>query len=172
LFFSPPRVLQTGTSESTRRIATRCEAAAIPSVWFTSDQVSRLGYGPIQKTPGQPIFDPYTITILADRDGDSHRYFTFWMNHIMGFDRRDNSNFSFYEQSYRKDYITDLHFKVFDELADEILEYTLIDAWPQMIQEQPMNWNEQDQFVRITATFLYTDWTLNSQNDLDEGRFA
>lgn len=170
LFFSPQTLAQ--KYPSTRDVVVRCEQANIPSVWFTTDDtIRRYGYGPVDKAPHIPQFDPYTCTFIADKNGLCHRFFTDWLSSIVGFDSsksmlfRNEHGLLAYETQYRSKYTTDVYVKVYDNNTDTILQYRLNQAWVQSIQEQPMSWQQQDDFVRLIVTFQYRDWSVMGQEN-------
>lgn len=167
IFDSPP--LLRGTFADVKKVLIRAMQAPIPAVWFTTDDsIRRYGYGPIQKAPQTPQFDPYTVTFLCDAKGYVHKYFTEWMNQINNFNMTNGIGGQSggrlpYEMSYRKEYVADLHISIYDETTQKIMEYKMRDAWPQMMTEQILSWEEQNQVVKLQVTFLYTDWSLYSE---------
>ena len=97
LIFNPPVGMP--TNFDLRDILIRCETASIPPVWFaTDDNLRRYGYGPLDKAPTSPQFDPFNCQFLADKNGLIHGYFTDWMNLIANF---DSSNGIYSENSFR-----------------------------------------------------------------------
>src|SRR6476646_7939004 len=147
LLFAPPPGL---AGADTRSICIRCEAAALPAVWFTTDQQhKRYGVGPTDKVAIQPMFDPLSTSFIADQRGSIHNFFYDWMMLIGNF----NSQGGGYEGEYQSNYVTDLYVMTFNESQQQMMQYQFINAFPRATMEQPMNWGENDQIVKLNVVF-------------------
>lgn len=151
LLFSPPPKL---AGADTQGLCIRCESMSLPAVWFTvDDHHKRYGVGPTDKVPIQPMFDPLPTSFIADMRGATHQFFYDWTMLIGNY----NSPMG-YEGEYQSNYVTDLFVLTFNEQLEQLMQYRFINAFPQAIQEQPMNWQEQDQLVKLHVTFNYREW--------------
>lgn len=169
IYFSTPNTLKSKYADN-QDILVRCESANIPAIWFTTDDtIRRYGYGPIDKAPHIPQFDPYTCVFIADKNGKCHKYFTEWLSSTVNFNSSKSmlSENSYgmlaYETQYRKEYVTDIFVQVYDVDTSNIMEYRLNTAFVQSIQEQPMSWQQQDDLVKLVVTFQYRDWSMVGQ---------
>lgn len=152
LLFSPPRSL---TGADTRSICIRCDQMAIPAVWFTTDQEhKRYGVGPTDKVAIQPMFDPLQTSFIADQRGSIHNFFYDWMMVMGNFNSRGGG----YEGEYQSNYVTDLYVLTFNENQEQMMQYQFINAFPRATAEQPMQWAETDQLVKLNVVFEYREW--------------
>lgn len=169
LLFNNPAVIPDSLSDN-RPILLRIEEMSIPSVWFTTDDnIRRYGYGPIENVPVHPQFDTYSISVIADKNGFVHEYFSTWMNGIVNFDMSEGiigtKETKPYETAYRQDYVVDMVIKVYDVTTEEILEYRMMDAFPRAMNESRVAWAERDNIIKLQVQFEYRDWRL-----LNKGR--
>ena len=63
-----------------------------------------------------------------------------------------------YEVSYKKEYITDMTIRIFDEVGESAIEIQLIDAFPLAIGDSLLNWGEQNQFLAFQTSFAFKEW--------------
>lgn len=157
-----------------RNLVMRCESVVVPGVnFFTSDNIRRYGYGPIERRPYLPQFNPITATFVVDRDAEVIRYFNLWSNGIMNHDVFENGfNGDFntsgniktkpYFLRYKDDYISPvLTIFVYDEKFQQSFIVKLRDAYPLSTSDIQMSWSATDDVVRYSVTFMYTDMAVN-----------
>jgi hypothetical protein len=157
ILISPPAKLK---ATDPRYIALRCEALSLPGMAFTTDsEHRRYGVGPIDKVACQPMFDPVSMSFLVDRDGATHHFFNEWMMLIGNFDSTLNKA---YEASYQQDYVSDVYIGVFDERLNQVMEYRLLNAFPQSIAEVGMNWGSTEP-IRLNVTFNYREYRMRTK---------
>ncbi len=168
VLFSSPVGLQTEYGDI-QNILIRCESAIIPGLSITfDDNIRRHGYGPIEKAPMTPLFDPFQCQFIADQNGDVYRFFNDWQNLIVNFDMSrtilsENKYGALpYEMSYRYEYVTDLFILVYDSDTSKVMEYQMIDAYPQSVMETPVSWGDQDNVCRLGVVFQYRDYVMRT----------
>lgn len=132
-----------------------CEAAEMPGRGFVNGDVRY--YGPNQKLPVKTQYEDTTMTFLCRSHSKERQFFDDWMEAI---NPTNSYNFRF-----REEYETTIHISQFAEyagddsnsFAKETYRITLFNAYPLLINPQPMTWAD-DQFQRLAVTFTYHKW--------------
>lgn len=149
-----------------------CEAAALPGVSFQTDEIRMTGYGNVEKRPYAPIFTDITLHFYNDSNSKVLNFYHRWMQAIYNFNATINpeattrSGLAINTLGYPNEYHGIVEITHFDDASEQVIKYTLIDAYPIAISDVAVDWNNQDQLVRIPITFAYNYW--NSET-LDQG---
>ncbi len=150
----------------------RCDSATLPGVSFaTADGPPRLGYGPVEKHPYNPMFDDLALTFMVDAGSKVHKMFYDWVGCIVNFegygastlDRASTKNptrAQAYEVGYRDKYACTLTLRVFTVSGTPVMTYTAYNAFPMAMPQISMNWSEGE-ILRLNIPFAYTDFTVN-----------
>jgi hypothetical protein len=158
----------------------RCDSATLPGVSFASaDGPPRLGYGPVEKHPYNPMFEDLALTFMVDAGSHIHRMFYDWVGCIVNFegygasilDRRATINPTravAYEVGYRDRYACTLTLKVFSSTGKQTMTYSAYNAFPMAMPQMSMNWSEGD-ILRLNIPFAYTDFTVRYADFKDGG---
>ena len=153
-----------------RNLIMRCESVVVPGVnFFTSDNIRRYGYGPIERRPYLPQFNPITATFVVDRAAEVIRFFHLWNNGIMnhdvfvgGFNGSPDTVSKPYFLRYKDDYISpQLTIFVYDEKFQQSFVVKLRDAYPLTTTDISMSWGATDDVIRYSVTFMYTDMAID-----------
>jgi hypothetical protein len=158
----------------------RCDSATLPGVSFASaDGPPRLGYGPAEKRPYNPMFEDLALTFMVDAGSHIHRMFYDWVGSIVNFegygasilDRPATINPTgalAYEVGYRDKYACTLTLKVFSATGRQTMTYSAYNAFPMALPQMSMNWSEGD-ILRLNIPFAYTDFTVRYADFKDGG---
>jgi hypothetical protein len=150
----------------------RCDSATLPGVSFaTADGPPRLGYGPVEKHPYNPMFDDLTLTFMVDAGSQIHKMFYDWVGCIVNFEGRGASRLVLpstenptqaraYEVGYRDKYACTLTLKVFSATDRQVMTFTAYNSFPMALPQMNMNWGEGD-ILRLNIPFAYTDFVVN-----------
>jgi hypothetical protein len=162
--------LTTNGLDYNRELTLYCESASLPSIMFDTSYVRRYGYGPTERKPYNPVFADMNFQFLGDAHGVILRVFHNWMASIINFNgsrglRTPSGDLMPYEIEYKDNYKADIRIAVYNDHDDEIIIYTLHDAYPVMLGEIAMGWNDMDNLMRIPVSFTYRDWSSNSLKD-------
>lgn len=152
------------TTDSERLISLRAEQARIPGITYMVSDVNRYGVGPMQKMPYNVSFTDTSVTFLADRRNQIYNYFYTWMNNIFDFSGLTNygtvNSAPSYKAQYKDDYCVDLNIIVFDNNQRVVSEIIMKKAFPISLNDIPLDWNRQNDLMRITVGFTFMDWTV------------
>jgi len=153
-------------------ITIRCDSATLPGVAFaTADGPPRLGYGPVEKHPYNPLFDDLTLTFMVDAGGQIHKMFYDWIGSIVNFegygartlDKAATINptpAKAYEVGYRDKYAATLTLRIMNVTNNRPITFTAYNVFPMALPQMSMNWSEGD-VLRLNIPFAYTDFTVN-----------
>lgn len=164
VLFTMPEIL-TGysSSESATLLQLRCETANVPGVTITTTDVQRYGYGMMEKVPTGATMADFTCSFVGDDEGLIYKLFYRWMNGIVKWDGKPshNSPMSYnglrpYEHEYKSKYSATIQLLTYNEAEDQLISYSLYEAFPTSIGEIQYNWGDNDNLARIPINFAYS----------------
>lgn len=154
-----------------------CDSAYLPGLGYQTDEIRMSGYGNVEKRPYATIFQDIPLTFYSDADGSVFKYFHAWMQSVFAFNDAANPNGStkglpLNSFQYPSEYygiVEIIHMneiKVERESDRTIVKYQLLEAYPISIGDIQVDWNMQDQILKVPVTFAYTNWNATT---LDQG---
>jgi hypothetical protein len=161
-------------SDNSATITMRCDSAHLPGPrLITNDEVRRYGYGPVETVPHGVQFTNISLSWIIDSNAAIVQFFNTWMNLIVnyksfgGADMASGTtygsvNYSPYELGYKDSYVTKITIFAYDNYLNEVIEYSLYDAFPVTIHDVAMSWNDTDQLMKYTVDFAYTDLSVST----------
>lgn len=132
-----------------------CEAADLPGRGFAVSQARY--YGPSQVMPVNTEYQPVGLTFMCRADSQERRFFDDWLDTI---NPVDSFNFA-----YPNDYYSEIDIYQYTEWGSSAgkgvpnisYHWKLHKAWPTLVNDQPVNWAEND-YLRLQVTFAYKYW--------------
>ena len=154
-----------------------CDSAYLPGLGYQTDEIRMSGYGNVEKRPYATIFQDVPLTFYSDADGSVFKYFHAWMQSVFSFNDAANPNGtvkglplnSFQYPSEYYGIVEIIHMNEINttkQADNTIVKYQLLEAYPISIGDIQVDWNMQDQILKIPVTFAYTNWTSTT---LDQG---
>jgi len=154
-----------------------CDSAYLPGLGYQTDEIRMSGYGNVEKRPYASIFQDVPLTFYSDANGSVFKYFHAWMQSVFAFNDAANPNgtvkglplnsFQYPSEYYGVVEIIHMNeIKTTKESDNTIVKYQLLEAYPISIGDIQVDWNMQDQILKIPVTFAYTNWTSTT---LDQG---
>lgn len=164
VLFNPPEILRAYSgSVASQLLQLRCDTASVPGVTLTTADVQRYGYGLSEKIPTGAQMGDFACSFIADDEGIIYKFFYRWMNGIVKWDDKPNSagaasynNLRPYQFEYKSKYAASIQIVTYDEAENQLLSYTLYDAYPIGIGEVQHNWGDTDALVRLPINFTYS----------------
>lgn len=166
---------------NTSAITMRCDTAILPGVRLLKDEtIRRYGYGPIERVPYSIQFNEITLNWIMDSRAEVFNFFDTWMHSIVNFDssggqdmrtprRIGNISFSPYEIGYKDDYACPkMDIFVYDHQLKQAIIYEIFDVFPSAINDVPVAWGEQDNLLKYSIEFSYTDINIRTPYSLTE----
>lgn len=165
-------------TNGTQQLELRCEAAQLPGMQFaTIDGPPRLGYGPIESTPYGVVFEDMSLTFIVDANSSVYKLLYDWTNAIVNYNnqgyitpsgaRGTVSGMKTYEVGYKYDYSTDITVVMYDGVKPSgggeetpVLQSVAYNAFPKGLPSVDLAWEANDQYVKLTIPFSYTDYNV------------
>jgi hypothetical protein len=156
-----------------------CESATLPGVAWQPDDIRTSGYGTTEKRPINSSFQDVTLSFYNDSNSKVMSFFHQWMQAVFNFNENINpagtaKGVPMNTFAYPKEYYGIVNISHFDESGENIITYTLNEAFPIAIGDVNVSWADSDQLVRIPVAFAYTYWTAETLDPgyVDERSFA
>ena len=154
-----------------------CDSAVLPGLGYQTDEIRMSGYGNVEKRPYATIFQDVPLTFYSDSDGSVFKYFHAWMQSVFAFNDAANPNgtvkgLPMNSFQYPNEYFGIVEIIHMNEIRVEresdstIIKYQLLEAYPISIGDIQVDWNMQDQILKVPVTFAYTNWNATT---LDKG---
>jgi hypothetical protein len=155
----------------TELVTLRCEAASFPGMNMTLMEQPRIGYGPLEFMPHNAVLSDVQLTFLVDAFGDVHRLFYEWHNRMVNISGSkgqsrlsgtEGSRYAPFEVGYKSDYSTDIQIFVYDRDSETqpVMQAKIYKAFPTDLPSIPLSWNSNDELIRLTIPFKYTDFDI------------
>jgi hypothetical protein len=146
-----------------RLIQFRAEHASIPGLRLQTNDVKRYGLGVVEKMPYNAQFSDTQISFIADKNGSIYRYLYVWLTSIIDFaGQSGNLNNAAFTSEYKDNYVSDIDIYVFDQEGFLAKQITMFDAFPVSLNDIGLDWASQNSLMKITATFSFRSWKVNS----------
>lgn len=179
VYFASPRSIQdssyntqgdSGFSLNTERIIQmRAEQARLPGIVALTKDVNRFGVGVVQKMPFNAQFTDTSITFIADANAEIYKYFYSWITSIVDFNGSNTQRgVATYKVGYKDDYATDIQIIVFDNYGNMVKTVTLYEAYPNTMNDIPLDWNNNNTLMKITVGFTFKEWSIEGVNNSDQ----
>jgi len=153
-----------------------CTSVNLPGKTFINEDIRRFGYGTIERRPTGMTFSEITTTFLVDNQGTQSRFFNSWMDYIYGISDgiRDSKTLQqmngtpadvgfVFETAYPSTYLTNIDIFLLNENIEvtaqtdlsraAVLHYQVIDAFPIVVGDMDLNWNNNNQLAAFSVTF-------------------
>jgi hypothetical protein len=173
--FPSPSILQNYSidgkpvADIERMIQIRAESVKVPGIALLMGDVNRYGIGPVQKMPYNASFTTNSISFIADRNGAIYKYFYTWINSIFEFAGASGAPINgiptvnrgaSYQTEYKDNYTTDITVSVFNNTGEMIKQIEMLKAFPESLNEVPLDWNQNNELMKVTVSFSFRDWRM------------
>lgn len=145
-----------------------CEGAKMPGIGLNVHDIWRYGYGAMEKRPYAPIFTDILLTFIGDGKGIIWSFFQQWIQLIANYSMASNEtvmsnsgiiiNQRPYELAYKEDYAVDISIIVFDDMGTEIFNIVLREAYPTLLEDIQLSWNNNNEIMRIPVNLTFRDF--------------
>lgn len=134
-----------------------CESAEFPGRGF--DPIDVRYYGVTFERPVSSAYVKQTdFTFICRSDSYERQFFDDWMEIV--------SPISTFDLNYPKDYMCEIQvFQFSDEAKDKndsamkpVYQWTLLKAWPVLINPQNVTWSDSGDIIRLGVRFSYQHW--------------
>ena len=166
VMISPPK--WSSDQKTPRLMEFLIDNASMPGLGFATNDVNNNGYGTGYKLPHTPIFSDVDMTVMCDQKGDVLKFFHLWMQNIININIQGNPGSSAYNGArlycvqYPSHYHTTVTITLYNNASDEIIIYTLHEAYPLRLGQPGLDWNTTNSILRLPVTFTFTTWSANT----------
>lgn len=171
VFLSNNSGLKLANSQSiSELLSKRCESTSIPG--RETQTVERFVQGISRNIASGYTNSRISMTFIVSSHGAERNIFSVWQDLITS--PETSHLVSFYDT-----YTTNADIIQYDKQGNEILKVTLIELYPVAIQDIELNWNSQNEYMRVTVDFNYRYWVDAKNSELKKndvvdsiGKFA
>lgn len=155
-----------GNSNITKHMSHRIEAVRAPGIQFMTADINRYGVGPTQKQPYNAQFNDISFTILCDNYGDIWQFWHDWLRTVYQFTpiavpgSGTVSTQANYNVNYKDVYSSTVSIIIYDVGGSVIKRIDMYQAFPTSIREIPLNWEDQNNLLRLGVSLTYKEYTL------------
>jgi hypothetical protein len=145
---------------STSKLQFTCKAASIPA--FALGVAEIPYFGRKIKSSGDRVWDDWRIQVMLDEDYNTRAMFESWNNSINALVSNDmlasedstspsNTLAGFTEENYKSNWTISHYGKD----TTTIRQYTLIGAWPRVIGEMTLDWDNTNRIMEFPVTVSF-----------------
>lgn len=137
----------------------RIDSFKMPGLAIDTYETRRYGVGPTINAATNIRFEPFSLSVITDKDYDLYRLFYGWLNRIFDF----GSGSPTYLTNYKKGndgYATSVQVKVYESTGQLKATYNFFDAFPVGLTEPALSWRDNNTLHKFDVTFDYTNWEV------------
>lgn len=139
-----------------------CKAASLPGRTFG---VVNVGYyGRQIPLPGDPTFEPWTVTIYNDEDFAVRNTLEKWHSAMNGVESNIAS-----VGSAPTNYLSQGAVTQYDKAGNQLRTYEFVGLWPSAIGPIELDWENRDQIEVFQVTWQYAYWVVSQSATGDGG---
>jgi hypothetical protein len=159
---TPPKNLM--YASYSREVPFFCSDAVLPGLVLNTSPFKPGGYGTSVSRPTELNFNEVTMTFMVDNDAKVLDYFQKWMTLIHNFSvdqggLQQGSKLAYGEFGYPETYeAANIQIFFLNNAGDEIITYSLSNAFPIQIGSIMTGWEMNDTMARVSITFAYNNW--------------
>lgn len=164
VYLTAPRILN---GQNIGYLLFRTSAVELPGQTLNRMNVKPLGYGNARSLPtNYNIFPDVTIEFMASADMREYNYFSLWQDGIIKKPNAKAENSTgFHTVNYLREYSCKMAVAMYNELGDVTYEAYFNDLYPVQINNIPLSWEMNDQLLKFTVTFAYSNWYDKTTRD-------
>ena len=132
------------------------KSASVPSMNVSTVSIA-IPAGGVIKQPGSRSFEPWSMTIINDRDLRLRRLFEKWNNTL-------NSTSAMIGMMNTNDYLSTVDVIQLDREGEPVRFYTLHGAYPSAVSAMQLGYELTDQLSTTDVTFQYQYFTVNDRD--------
>lgn len=132
----------------------RCIACSIPGKMMNVSE--RLTYGPNRRIVTNSAYQDVTFSLIVSDDMKEKQYFTSWHDSIVN--NAVSDNVYTHDVEYYNNYVGTVSIVQFKKDGNPSLAVILEEAYPISVEEIPLGWEMNNDFIRINVTMAYRIW--------------
>lgn len=147
----------------------RIDSVKLPGATLDTFETRRYGVGPNIRVGTNVRFEPFSISVITDKNYNIYKYFYTWINGVFDFsgkgDQRSSgvNRFPSYLTSYKSDFACNIKVNVYESTGQLKAKYIFYDAFPIGITDPALSWRDNNTLHKFDMTFSYTNWEMNNE---------
>jgi hypothetical protein len=146
----------------------RIDSVRMPGATIDTYESRRYGVGPNIKVGTNVRMEPFSISVITDKNYDLYKFFHSWMNTVFDFSGllidRVSNRIPSYLTSYKSEYVMDAEVSLYENNAEVRVDYRFFQVFPIGITEPQLSWRDNNNIHKFDVTFSYTNWQINNRN--------
>ena len=137
----------------------RCISCSLPGKMMST--TDRTTYGPNRKIVTSTLYQDVTFSFIVSDDKKELDYFDKWQNFIVDNNVDSSSSANNHDVRYYDEYIGDIKISHLDKQNKIKYIISLLEAYPISVEEIPLSWENNNEFIRVNVTVAYRNWIKN-----------
>lgn len=142
-----PNLFGSSYDLTTRTLEYRCESVSIPESSLKS--IERKTYGIPEKVAFSKEYQICNVSIILSDNISERDLFYIWQESIL--ESNDRKNILYFDE-----YVGDFVIQQYNKQGKESYTIILQDAYPLSVQEMPLSWNSNNDYIRLNIALQYT----------------
>jgi hypothetical protein len=146
----------------------RIDSVKMPGATIDTYESRRYGVGPNIKVGTNVRMEPFSISVITDKNYDLYKFFHTWMNAVFDFSgllvNRVSTRIPTFLTSYKSEYVMDAEVSIYENNAEVKVDYRFYQVFPIGITEPSLSWRDNNSIHKFDVTFAYTNWQIDNRN--------
>jgi hypothetical protein len=143
----------------------RIDSVKLPGSTIDTYESRRYGVGPNIKVGTNVRMEPFSISVITDKNYNLYKFFYTWVNSVFDFSGSAVGNrLPTYLTNYKDEYSMRTEVRVFENTGLLKAKYIFFDSFPIGITEPSLSWRDNNNLLKFDVTFAYTNWQISNQN--------
>lgn len=134
----------------------RCISCSLPGKMMNT--IERSTYGPNRKVVTSSLYQDVTFSFIVSDDKSELDYFNVWQNYIVDNNVDSSSSANNHDVRYYDEYVGDIKISHLDKQNEIKYTISLLEAYPISVEEIPLSWENNNEFIRVNVTVAYRNW--------------
>lgn len=150
-------------TEDAQRLIFFCDSVNLPGGSNIASDFRSQGYGPFDRRPTAFVTPDISAQIMLDSNGNNISFFQNWTTNVININaskpHSEVSDAAFGEVYYRDNYLAELVITQYDVAGNPTTRLTAHEAWPSVLGDVQLGWNNTDEVARVLINFSLRYWT-------------
>lgn len=161
--YRKPRILTVTSTNQTPSISNvdierdlkyRCITCSMPGKALNTSE--RSTYGPTRKIANSAMYQDVVFSYIVSDNMGELQYFNEWLNSIVY--NTEITGASVNDVAYYDDYVGEVFITQYNKSGIPTRKIKLIEAYPIFVNEIPLGWEMNNDYIKIEVTFAYRRW--------------
>ncbi|MDA9002827.1 hypothetical protein N9J19_00495 [bacterium] len=150
-------------TEDAQRLIFFCDSVNLPGGSNIASDFRSQGFGPFDRRPTAFVTPDISAQFMLDSNGNNIGFLQNWMVNVTNINaskpHQEVSGAGFGEIYYRDNYLSTLVITQYDVAGNPTTKLTAHEAWPSVLGDVALGWNNTDEVARVLVNFSLRYWT-------------